>query len=337
MPIKLDWVAVDAMGIFKPQFPVPVPRTVNSSEWVDSHCRTRAGEDNPRVSILVLNYNNTDDTLETLSSTERLDYENKNILLVDNGSETGVIESVRSVFSAIPILENGENLGYAGGNNAGIREILKTGPDYIFLLNNDVVVPPDGLTGLVEAMEEDECCAAIQPLVVYYSDPGMVWSAGTKFSLGYPILFRKNDRSFHRGTFPAPFGLVGCAVLFRVSSLEEIGLFDDSLFLMHEETDWCIRAKKKGYSLLVNTDVHVLHKISATLGPLSEKYLYYICRNWLIVSRKHFSRPLFAYVILTEFVIRFPYYAFILLKSGNIYRIRSYLRGLYHGLAGRLS
>jgi hypothetical protein len=288
----------------------------------------------PNVTILVLNYNNIQDTLETLSSVYLLEYNNFNILLVDNGSDKEVVEEIRTRFPDIEILENGKNLGYAGGNNAGFRLIIERGADYIYLLNNDLLVPPDSLDHLVPVMEKQKDCAACQPLVVYYGHPEKVWSAGSELYFGYPRLFLKNSMKQQNGVITPPFGLVGCAILFRASVLAEIGFFDESLFLMHEETDWCIRAKYCGYSLLVDTDTEVQHKISTTLGRYSHKYLYYISRNWLLVSKEHFSHSFYTYVLFTEFFIRIPYYVVHLVRSGQPGWIFYYLAGIWDGITG---
>jgi hypothetical protein len=288
----------------------------------------------PNVTILILNYNNIQDTVETLSSTYLLEYKNFNILLVDNGSDKEVVDKIRTRFPKLDILENGQNLGYAGGNNVGLRCIIERGADYIYLLNNDVLVPPDSLNHLIPVMEQQKDCAACQPLVMYFQYPGKVWSAGSELFFGYPRLYLKNSLMKQNGVITPPFGLVGCAALFRVSALGEIGFFNESLYLMHEETDWCIRAKNKGYSLLVDTDTVVQHKISTTLGQFSDKYLYYISRNWLLVSKMYFSSSFYVYVLFTEFFIRIPYYIFYLGKSGHLGRIFCYLAGIWDGIKG---
>lgn len=290
----------------------------------------------PLVYIIVLNYNNLHDTAETLDSVLRLDYKNCRVLLVDNGSEEGIIKKIREKYSNIRIIETGKNLGYAGGNNVGIRIALKENADYIFILNNDVVLESDVLKKLVEVMEKNSDCAACQPLVKFYEDRKKIWSAGTQMFLFYPRLYLKGKKEVKKDIFEAPFGLSGCAMLVRASVLKEVGLFDEKLFLMHEETDWCIRAKKKGYRLLVVSNAVAYHKVSATLGFLSDVYLYYVSRNWLIVSRK-LGLIRFFFAVFTEFAIRFPYYFLLLLKKKQIKKLKSYLRGVLDGICGRVS
>jgi len=288
----------------------------------------------PKVYTIVLNYNNFSDTVETLRSVQELDYDNNHLLLVENSTKKDIPVRIHRLFPALEIIENERNLGYAGGNNAGIRAALQRGAEYIFVINNDLALQPDVLEKLVFAMQSDRTAAACQPLVTYYDDKDKIWSAGTRLILGYPRLYHKGKRKHGQGTKKPPFGLVGCALLFRAQSLQEIGLFDESLFLLQEETDWCMRAVKKGFSLLVVCDALVHHKVSVTLGQFSKEYLYYIARNWLLVGKRHNGRSGYAYILLTELFTRIPYYLYQLARKNQIAMMKYYYYGLRDGLQG---
>jgi hypothetical protein len=184
-------------------------------------------------------------------------------------------------------------------------------------------------------MEQAPYCAACQPLVAYYENQDRIWSAGTQLVLGYPRLFLKGTKLERDGIKQSPYGLVGCAILFRTSAIKKTGLFDESLFLLHEETDWCIRAKKKKYSLLVVTNAVVYHKISATIGLFSRMYLYYVGRNWLLVGKKNFHPLYYYYILATELLFRFPYYIWQLMKTGQLHLVKYYLKGIRDGIQGR--
>jgi hypothetical protein len=288
----------------------------------------------PRVYTIVLNYNNFSDTVETLQSVLMLAYTNNQILLVENSTKKEIPERIRQLFPDIEIIENEKNLGYAGGNNVGIRYAMKQGAEYIFVINNDISIQPDVLEKLVFAMESDLTAAACQPLVTYYDDKDKIWSAGSQLFLGYPRLYCKGKRKHGKGTKKPPFGLVGCALLFRAQSLQEIGLFDESLFLLQEETDWCMRAIKKGFCLLVVCEAVVHHKVSVTLGCFSKEYLYYIARNWLLVGKRHSDRRGYTYILLTELFTRIPYYLYKLARKKQITMMKYYYYGLMDGLHG---
>jgi len=288
----------------------------------------------PSVYIVILNYNNYSDTIETISSVLSLEYDAISVLLIENSSDKTIIRKIRTQFPDLKIIENKKNLGYAGGNNIGIQKAIASGADYIFLLNNDVKLEKDVLQKCVSAMEKIPGCGACQPMIVTSDDREKVWSAGTQLYFGYPRLFRKGTKLQRNGILSSPFGLVGCAILFRRAALQETGLFDDSLFLLHEETDWCIRAKKKNFSLLIVTNAIVYHKISTSIGMFSKIYLYYIGRNWLLVGKKNFSFFYYLHILVTEFLIRFPYYLYHLIKKGQIRMIKFYLKGIFDGILG---
>jgi len=288
----------------------------------------------PQVVTIVLNYNNLPNTLETLKSACALNYKKNSLLLIENSTEEEIVDKIRSQFPSLNIIENQRNLGYAGGNNVGMRYALEQRADYIFLLNNDVTLEADALSKLIDAMQTDQSCAACQPLVTYYDDKDKIWSAGTELFFGYPRLFQKGKHMHRNGTKIPPFGLVGCAILFRSEALKEIGLFDESLFLLQEETDWCMRAMKKGFRLIVVTDAIVHHKVSETLGLYSKNYLYYIGRNWLLVGKRHYGRLGYGYILLTELFTRIPYYLYQLAKRKKVGMVKYYFYGLIDGLQG---
>jgi hypothetical protein len=288
----------------------------------------------PSVCTIILNYNNYSDTIETIESVLSLEYGANSVTLVENSSDKSVIRKIRTQFPDLTIIENKKNLGYAGGNNIGIQKAVARGADYIFLLNNDVRLEKDVLKKCVSAMEKTPGCGACQPLIVISGNPEKVWSAGTQLFFGYPRLFRKGTELRKDGIITSPFGLVGCAILFRRTAIQQTGLLDESLFLLHEETDWCIRAKRKNFSLCIVSSALVYHKISTTIGIFSKIYLYYIGRNWLLVGKKNFSFFYYLYILVTEFLIRFPYYLYHVTKKGQIRMIKFYLKGISDGILG---
>jgi GT2 family glycosyltransferase len=288
----------------------------------------------PSVYTIVLNYNNYADTVETIESVLSLRYDSNFILLIENSSDKKIIQKIRITYPNLAIIENKKNLGYAGGNNIGIQAAIASGAEYIFLLNNDVILEKDVLEKCVSAMEKSPGCGACQPVIVASQNKGITWSAGTQLFFGYPRLFLKGTKLQKNGIKTAPFGLVGCAILFRRTALQKTGLFDEDLFLFHEETDWCIRAKKMNFALLIISNAIVCHKISTTIGMFSKIYLYYVGRNWLLVGKKNFSFSFYLYILSTEFLIRFPYYLYHGIKKGQIGMIKFYLRGVIDGIRG---
>ena len=289
---------------------------------------------NPPVFTLILNFNNYPDTVETIESVYASDYDSNTLILIENSTDEEIIRKIRTRFPALEILVNRKNLGYAEGNNVGIKAALARGAEYIFLLNNDVILERDALTKCVDEMKRSPGCAACQPLIAFEKDRKTIWSKGTEFFFGYPRLFMKGRSVVRNGVESPPFGLVGCALLLRAAVLQEVGVFDKSLFLMHEETDWCIRARHRNFSLSVITDTVAYHKISKTLGNYSREYLYYTGRNWLLVGRKNYCAIKYGYILVTEITLRFPYYLYYLTRGGQIKWIKYYLRGIIDGIRG---
>ena len=105
----------------------------------------------PKVAVIILNWNGKEDTLECLASVKKLDYSNYEIVLVDNGSVDDSVDAISKQYPDMTLLQTGENLGYAGGNNVGIRWALEQGADYILLLNNDTIVAADLLSAFINA------------------------------------------------------------------------------------------------------------------------------------------------------------------------------------------
>ena len=139
----------------------------------------------PLIGILVLNWNNPQDTIRCLRSIENSDYQNFMILVVDNGSLDDSISKLRKAFPELEILETNQNLGYTGGNNAGIRFLLDRGAEYIWLLNDDIAISPDSLSHLVRATLEHPDAGFLGPKIVCRENPKRLLSAGGLLTQDY--------------------------------------------------------------------------------------------------------------------------------------------------------
>lgn len=247
----------------------------------------------PLVTIIVLNWNNVHDTLDCLGSLAQLDYPNYQVLVVDNGSSDDSVLRIRAMFAEVGILETGKNLGYAGGNNAGIRQGLEDGADLICILNNDVTVEPAFLTRLLDALAADPRAGIATPLIVDERDKSRVWALGAsvdwkrgsvqRLHAGRPTAELKGFTPFEVGVAP------GTALLVKGVVFEQAGFLDEKYFLYYEEADWCIGVQKAGYKILAVPDSVVMHKVSDTLGQASPVTDYYMTRNRLHFIRRHWS------------------------------------------------
>lgn len=240
----------------------------------------------PRVAIIVLNWNGLVDTLECLESLAGLDYPSFEVVVVDNGSTDGAVEAVRTCFPQVTLIENGENLGFTGGNNVGLRHALLQEADYVLLLNNDTEVAPDFLRCLVEAMEADPRVGIAGPTVCYYERPDLIWSAGgaIDWRRGRTWMVGLNTADAGQfGDLPRPVDFVtGCAMLVKREVVERVGLLDERFFAYYEEAEWCVRAQRAGFSIIHVPQAKVWHKIPLDARDTSPSVHYYMTRNRLL-------------------------------------------------------
>lgn len=244
----------------------------------------------PKVLIVVLNWNGCKDTVECLRSLEALTYKNFQVIVVDNGSTDDSVAVIQSKFPRVIILEVGKNLGYAGGNNVGLRYALKHDFAYALLLNNDTVCRPDVLSTLVDAADSHADAAFVAPLIYTADDPTKLWSAGAHWdSDKLMLLLNQKLPVFLGGTNVAEVEVVvGCAILVRIAAVGRFGMLDERFFLVHEESDWCFRARKAGFKCLLVRDAVLFHKVSRSFGgPRSPLMEYFSTRNLMLFASIH--------------------------------------------------
>jgi GT2 family glycosyltransferase len=218
---------------------------------------------NPRVACIVLNWNGWQDTLACLDALREGTYSELNIIVVDNGSTDDSVARIRSTHPEVLLLESGKNLGFAGGNNVGIRHALAHGADYVWLLNNDTKPAPAAMSALVAKAQTDPRIGAVSSICFYAHEPSAVeaW-AGARVNLwvgyGRNSTQPRPDDWFH--------SLNGTSVLIAGSALKEVGLLDEGFFLYWEDTEFCLRLRKKGWRIAAAPDSQVLHKVNASTG-----------------------------------------------------------------------
>jgi len=247
----------------------------------------------PLVFIVVLNWNGKDDTMECLGSLQKLVYPNFEIVVVDNGSTDGSEDVIRSSFPAARVIQTGSNLGYAGGNNAGIRFAISHGADYVWLLNNDSTVDPKALTALVATAKADPRIAFVGSKIYFYDKPDVIWCVGGTIDL---VDGGRTDHpgngQMDRGQFDyiTDVGYVsGCSLLASKDAISAIGLMPEEYFLYFEETDWNVAAQRMGYRTVLSPASLVRHKY-AEVGDYKDRFIYYSFRNRIQIVRKYEPR-----------------------------------------------
>lgn len=246
----------------------------------------------PKIAVVILNWNGKEDTLECLESVFKSNYPNLYVVVVDNGSRDDSVPAIRRAFPATRLLEAGENLGYAGGNNVGIGHALEEGSDYIFILNNDTLVPPDTISKLVTAAGEKPQAGVFGPVIYDATKPNRIVTAGERLTSDRNLAIEniahgEVEPPIQDQCYPVDW-VTGAAFFLRRSAIEQIGLFDERFFLVYEESDWCFRAKRKGLLAMVVPNASVLHKVSASFdGEDSPLRVYFNRRNRLLFAEKH--------------------------------------------------
>ena len=192
------------------------------------------------------------------------------------------------------LLQTGANLGYAGGNNVGIRWVMEHGADFVLLLNNDTIIDPNLLSALVEAARIVPEAGIYGCKIYFYDRPEILWFAGGSWlkdavrleHVGYEQKDGPEFVDYRECDY-----VTGCALFARAEVFRKVGLLDESFFLTYEETDWCYRARDKGYRCLVVPQAKLWHKVSSSFGgSTSPLVTYFMTRNKLLWAKKYCSQ-----------------------------------------------
>lgn len=243
------------------------------------------------VAIVVLSWNGREDTLACLDSLAAVTARPR-VILVDNGSGDGTVEAVQAAHPGVTLIRSEANLGFAEGNNLGIRRALDDGADHLMLLNNDTTVDPGFLEPLIEEADRAPDAGAVSPLILYADPPDLIWYSGASYDPrkahnGRHWGYRERDDGSLRRTYETG-RVTGCALLASRAVWERVGLLDGDLFLQVEDTEWCVRARRAGYRFYVVPRSRIWHKVSAASGAEeSPTIAYYAARNSLEVGRRH--------------------------------------------------
>ena len=278
----------------------------------------------PKVSIIILNWNGWEDTIECLESVYQINYSNYNVVLVDNNSEDKSVEMIKTYLKGdIPIrsefyeynsdnkpinvveskthpetidlkdlilIINPENYGFAGGNNVGIHYSMKhLKPDYLLLLNNDTVVDKNFLTELVKTGNSKENIGFIGPKTLFYDKKDIIQEAG-----GGDVDYRHckvEEIGFNDvddgslDYYIEPDYVGGACLLVKFEVVKKIGALDSNYFMYWEDVDWCITGFENGYKSAYEYKSVIWHKYGSSSE--NEFKMYYLNRNRLYFMRKH--------------------------------------------------
>ena len=297
----------------------------------------------PRVCVVVLTWNGLADLTTCLESFTCVEYPNYEVVVVDNASEDATVATVRDRFSWVSLIVNDSNLGYVGGNNVGMRYALERRADYVFILNNDTKMTPTVLDQLVDLMEGDKSIAISGAKNLLMSNPACTWGKYGVLNWG-PMLARCVGRYQIDHPEPSPKDVdwvIGNGCLMSREALERVGLFDENFFQVHEDIDWCVRARELGYRVVYVDDAAIHHKGAGSADltrPVQFSYGYFLGRNPILFARKHASGRQWAKLLVMMIggvILRIGFSAlsYALVALGGQ---RRFVHGVIDGFSGRL-
>lgn len=250
----------------------------------------------PLVVLLILTWNRRDDVLRCVRSLECLEYSNFIPVVIDNASQDDTLEALRASHPQLQILCNQRNLGYAGGNNVGIRWALARGADYVLIINSDTEVTPRLIDELVLVAESDPRIAVVGSRNVLLEDTHRLWGAYGELTYG-PFVVNIAGEGASDG--PAwrvvrdVDSAIGNGYLWKRGALERVGLLDEQFFGYHEDLDWCTRASRMGYRVVYAGTAAILHKGGSSSDASQGRSFprsYFLGRNGLLFVRRHAAK-----------------------------------------------
>ncbi len=269
----------------------------------------------PELTVILVNFNDRAHLGDCLSSVEkgasRLAAE---VILVDNHSQDGSPDLVRTAFPWVKLIQNEENLGYARANNIGIKA---SSGEFILFLNTDTVVPPEALPALVAELGARPQVGAVGPALVHKSGRYQVSFGGRRnfFSEIWQKLFLNPYYKSVLGRSLKPRDVrwvSGACLLARRTAVEEVGFFDEHFFLYFEDIDLCLRMREKGWKVVFFPGIRIAHTGAATTSSLKFQTRLEYRRSQVYFYRKHNSR---ASAIFLSIFLRLNFALAVLFKA----------------------
>lgn len=287
----------------------------------------------PLVSLITINYNSIADTIEFLESVKQLSYTFVEVIVVDNASHENPMQKLMDAHPSIHFIRSEKNLGFAGGNNLGI---LQAKGDFLFLLNNDTILPPNFLEPIIRFMLAHPDAGMASPKVLYPDAETIQYAGAIRISpftgggkrLG---LFEKDHGQYNRN-YKTDLGH-GAALIFPRKILHEVGPMPEIYFLYYEEHDWCEQVKRLGYTMYYIGESYVIHKESVSVGGSeSPLKVYYLTRNRILFMRRNSDGIYFILGILFFSFIALPKNLLKYVLKREFKLAQAYLKGIWWNL-----
>jgi GT2 family glycosyltransferase len=251
----------------------------------------------PNVHCVLVNWNGWKDTVFCVTSLMQQDYAALRIVVVDNGSTDDSLVRIRAAFPQLCVIEAGANLGFSAGSNLGIRRAIEDGADFVWLLNNDTIVPPDTCSKLVASAIREPRAGLIGSVLYYLHDPKKVqaWGGGD-----LTVWLGRSSHYLAPAKLSPTSYLTFASALIPSEVIRKVGILYEGFFMYWDDADYALRVTAAGYSLSVAEDTAILHKEGGSAEQRSPVIDRYSTAAGLHFLRRHSPVPLLSMVIFVS-------------------------------------
>jgi len=287
-----------------------------------------------KIAVVILNWNGKELLKQFLPSVINYTPDTAEIIIADNNSSDGSVEFIKQAYPKIRLILNNENLGFAKGYNAALKEVEA---DYFILLNSDIEVTENWIEGIIELMESDNTIAACQPKILSFKEKNLFEYAGAAGGfidkLGYPfcrgrILQSVETDNGQYDDIKEIFWATGACMFVRADYFNKMGGFDDDFFAHMEEIDLCWRLKNAGYKIFYYPHSKIYHVGGATLNKMSPQKTYLNFRNNLSLIYKNIQEKKLKKVLFIRALLDFLA-AVTFIFSGGFSHFNAVIRAYY--------
>ena len=277
------------------------------------------------LSIITINYNGLKDTcalIESIPFNDKME-----VIVVDNASSNQEAEQISSRFPYVKVIKSDKNLGFAGGNNLGIRA---SKGKYLFLINNDTYFEDFNVQALIDRLGSDPTIGIVCPKIKFAWSPQPIQFAGytplSRITIrNQAIGFGEEDHGQYETAHPTPYAH-GAAMLIKREAIDKVGQMPECYFLYYEELDWSMMFTRAGYQIWYEPKCTIFHKESQATGQNSPLRTYYITRNRLLLVKRNYQG-------LTKWLS----YSYLIGVVGCRAILQHLLTGRFHHLKATLS
>lgn len=240
------------------------------------------------LSIITINYNGYKDTCALIDSIPFND--DMEVIVVDNASHQNEASAIQNKYPQIKVIRSDKNLGFAGGNNLGIKAARGK---YVFLINNDTLFKSFNVQALIDRLESSPKVGVVCPKIRFTWDNSPIQFTGytplSKITVrNHAIGYGEDDKGQYNIPHPTPYAH-GAAMMIKREIIEKVGLMPECYFLYYEELDWSLMITRTGYDIWYEPACTIYHKESQTTGQNSPLRTYYITRNRLLFVKRNWK------------------------------------------------